>query len=88
MVTPSWIKAIEQEFKTFVQNLAVFIREKVNSNLWKYITSQENPADLITRIESSGFSLSNNDNSLWLKGPEILKKKDLSEIKEFDFGKQ
>ena len=87
MVTLSWIKATYQEFTTFVQNRVVFIREKVNRKFWKYVTSQENPADLITRFESSGFSLSNNDNSFWLKGQEMLKKKDLSEIKEFDFGK-
>ena len=87
MVTLSWIKATDQEFTTFVQNRVVFIREKVNRKFWKYVTSQENLADLITRFESSGFSLSNNDNSFWLKGPEMLKKKDLSEIKEFDFGK-
>ena len=87
MVTLSWIKATDREFETFVQNRVVFIRKKVNSNLWKYVVSHENPADLITRFESIAFSLNNSDNPLWLTGPEFLKKKDLSEIKD-DFGEK
>ena len=61
-VALAWIKAVEKEFKVFVQNRAEEIRKKVKPEVWHYCKSEDNPADIITR-ESSPLKLS--DNKLW-----------------------
>ena len=68
-ISLSWIKAIKQEFKTFVENRVNTIRKLVAPNLWNYCKTNENPADLVTRINKRNFI----DNNLWWEGPHFLK---------------
>ena len=49
-VTLSWIKAIDKEFKTFVEKRRREIRNNTGIENWSYSRTQFNPADLITRV--------------------------------------
>ena len=49
-ISLSWIKGVNQEFKLFVQNRAIKIRQSVKPSLWSYCNTKENPADIITRL--------------------------------------
>ena len=70
--------AVNQEFKLFVQNRVIKIRENVNIYLWRYCGTEENPADIITRLSSLNNSSDNlSKNSIGWDGPLFLK-----EIKE------
>ena len=73
-ISLSWIEAVNQKFKLFVQNRVIKIRENVNAFLWRYRDTKENPADIITRFSSSD-KLSENlsNNSIWWDGPLFLK---------------
>ena len=73
-ISLSWIEAVNQKFKLFVQNRVIKIRENVNAFLWRYCDTKENPADIITRFSSSD-KLSENlsNNSIWWDGPLFLK---------------
>ena len=64
-----WIKVVNQEFKLFVQNRVIKIRESVKPSLWNYCNTKENPADKITRFRPHDLS----SNSLWWEGPFFLK---------------
>ena len=66
----AWIKATGKEFKTFVENRLNFIRRKVAPENWHYCQTDENPADVITRINNCNFI----KNTLFWEGPEYLKK--------------
>ena len=68
-ISLSWIKAVNQEFKLFVQNRVIKIRESVKPSLWNYCNTKENPADKITRFRPHDLS----SNSLWWEGPFFLK---------------
>ena len=77
-ISLSWIRAVNQEFRFFVQNRVIKIRENVNPSLWRYCDTKENPADIITRFSSSNYSSENlSNNSIWWDGLLFLK-----EIKE------
>ena len=67
----AWIKATGKEFKTFVENRLNFIRRKVAPENWHYCQTDENPADVITRINNCNFI----KNTLFWEGPEYLKEK-------------
>ena len=60
-----WIKAVNQEFKSFVQNRVIKILEIVKPSLWNYCNTKENPGDIITRFRPHDLS----SNSLWREGP-------------------
>ena len=64
-----WIKDINSEFKTFVQNRLIAIRNNVYPDNWKYCNTNKNPADIITKIKICDISA----NNLWLEGPHFLK---------------
>ena len=49
------IKAVNQEFKLFVQNGVIKIRESVKPSLWNYCNGKKNLADMVTGFP---FSLS------------------------------
>ena len=70
MITLAWIKAIDQEFKTFVENRVRNIRKNCGVEKWNYCKSADNPADIITRFNCCDI---NNQNNLWWKGPVFLK---------------
>ena len=44
-ISLSWIRAFNQEFRLFVQNRFIKIRENVNASLWRYCDTKENPSD-------------------------------------------
>ena len=77
-ISLSWIRAVNQEFKLFVQNKVIKIRENVNASLCRYCDMKENLADIIMRFSSSNNSSENLSNNLiWWDGSLFLK-----EIKE------
>ena len=63
----AWIKGVDKEFKTFVQNRVLEIRSKIQPDKWFYCRSNQNPADLITRV-----NIENLLNDIWIRGPAIL----------------
>ena len=60
---------INSEFKTFVQNRLIAIRNNVHPDNWKYCSTNENPADIITKNKMYDISA---NNLLW-EGPHFLK---------------
>ena len=48
-ISLSWIRSINKEFKTFVQNRGLSITKNVDYSNWRYCKTNENPADIITR---------------------------------------
>ena len=83
-ISLAWVKAVDKEFKTFVQNRVVEIRKNVEKDKWFYCRSQENPADIITRLNE--FSLINE--KLWWNGPEFLKYDYVDYVEENKFKKE
>ena len=65
-----WIIGVSKDWKQFVQNRVLEIRELVPINCWKHCPGCENPADLPSR-GLSPIELS--VNSLWHCGPDWLK---------------
>ena len=49
-VTLSWIKAIDKEFKIFVENRLREIRNNIDIGNRSYCPTEYNPADLIARV--------------------------------------
>ena len=70
--TLSWIKAIDKEFKTFVEKRRREIRNNTGIENWSYSRTQFNPADLITRV---GITKNFMENKLQWEGPGFLKLK-------------
>ena len=68
-ISLAWIKDINSEFKTFVQNRLIAIRNNVHPDNWKYCSTNENLADIITKIKMCDISA----NNLWWEGPHFLK---------------
>lgn len=69
MITLSWIKAVNLEFKPFVENRLRVIRRNVYPTKWFHCYSEENPSDIITRFNSCNLST----NEKWWRGPLYLK---------------
>ena len=68
----SWIKAIDKEFKTFVENRLREIRSNTYIENGSYCPTEFNPADLIARV---GITKNFIENKLWWEGPGFLKLK-------------
>ena len=64
----AWIVARQKEFKLFVENRVIVIRNLILIDRWHYVSTKENVADIITRFNSIGLV----NNSMWLKGPKFL----------------
>lgn len=64
----SWINT-DIPLKTYVANRVTQIHESSNIAQWRYVPSQDNPADLISRGVSAQVLESS---SLWWKGPQGL----------------
>ena len=63
----SWIRAAPREFKPFVSVRIAEIQESYPKDRWRYIASEHNPADALTRgIESEQLMQ-------WHEGPAFLK---------------
>ena len=71
-MTSSWIKAIDKEFKAFVENRLREIRNNTGIKNWSFCPTEFNPADLITRV---GITKNFIENKLWWEGPKFLKLK-------------
>ena len=46
------MKAVDKEFRVFVQNRVVDVRRNVNPNSWFYCRTHYNPTDIITRFKT------------------------------------
>ena len=66
-----WITKSQREFKPFVQNRVVEIRKLVTPDLWKYVPTAQNPADIASRgCKASKLK----DDKKWWEGPDFLKR--------------
>ena len=65
-ISLAWIKGVGKEYKTFIQNRVLEIRSNVEASHWLYCNTENNPADLITRV-----NLNNLDNAIWLNWPNF-----------------
>ncbi|XP_028171679.1 uncharacterized protein LOC114360986 isoform X2 [Ostrinia furnacalis] len=64
-----WLSAPSSRLKTFVRNRVNEIHENTNNQVWCYVPSKENPADLVSRgVRADTLSVS----SLWWTGPSFL----------------
>ncbi|KRZ59301.1 hypothetical protein T02_15048 [Trichinella nativa] len=65
----SWIRSEAKNWKPFVRNRVKLIQQLTEPKLWKYCSSENNPADLISR----GTSVTKLKNCrLWWEGPPSL----------------
>jgi hypothetical protein len=64
-----WIKSEPRILKTFVSNRVSQIQDLTENDLWRYISTKQNPADLVSR----GISPRQLENlSVWWNGPSFL----------------
>lgn len=64
-----WLKKQPCELKTYVGNRVKKIQKCMKSHAWRHVSSQDNPADLVSRgMAASDFI----NNRLWLNGPAWL----------------
>jgi hypothetical protein len=64
----TWIQGLLNKWKTFVGNRVAIIQEETASAPWRHVPTQSNPADFISRVESTTLST----DTLWWKGPPWL----------------
>ncbi|GFW45701.1 integrase catalytic domain-containing protein [Trichonephila clavipes] len=65
----AWIKKPLAQLKTFVRNRVSIIQELTESDFWKHVNSENNPADILSR----GFSPDKIQHcELWWFGPPFL----------------
>ncbi|XP_015769363.1 PREDICTED: uncharacterized protein LOC107347901 [Acropora digitifera] len=66
-----WLRNAIRSFKPFLANRVAEIQSLCSSNQWRYISTENNPADLATRgVTASGLACS----EIWWQGPKFLKK--------------
>lgn len=65
----SWIKSSPSSLKPFVANRVAQIQNLTSANSWNYVSSSQNPADLLSRGIIPGKIL---NSRLWFHGPEWL----------------
>ena len=63
-----WIKGLRKEWKPWVENRVVQIRERVGVDVWRHVQGEHNPADLATRQNSIDKVMCKR----WWHGPEFL----------------
>ncbi|GFU02040.1 integrase catalytic domain-containing protein [Trichonephila clavipes] len=64
-----WIKKPLAQLKTFVRNRVSIIQELTESDFWKHVNSENNPADIFSR----GISPNKIQHwELWFLGPPFL----------------
>ncbi|KAI8116952.1 hypothetical protein CVS40_11069 [Lucilia cuprina] len=69
----SWLRLDPARLQIFVSNRVSFIQENSNINRWKHVSSEDNPADLISR----GLLVKEIvQNKFWFNGPKFLLKKE------------
>ncbi|GFS56990.1 integrase catalytic domain-containing protein [Trichonephila clavipes] len=62
--------------KTFVANRVATIQHLINAEQWHHVSSEQNPADLVSRGLDPSSLL---NNSLWWNEPKFLTTKDFPE---------
>ena len=71
MIVLGWIRNQSRKFKPFVANRIGELQSHSNPQQWRYVPSEQNAADLITRGTTvSGLKKS----ELWWNGPKFLQK--------------
>ncbi|GFV48488.1 integrase catalytic domain-containing protein [Trichonephila clavipes] len=69
MIVLSWIRKESYELKTFVANRIATIQEMTSSEQWRYVATEDNPADFVSRGMDS---LKLKTCELWWNGPKFL----------------
>ena len=65
-----WLHNASQRFKPFPASRVAKILSLSSSNQWRYVSTENNPADLATRgVTASGLACS----EIWWQGPKFLK---------------
>lgn len=65
-----WIRQTNKEWKPYVENRVTKIRKFVAPSVWRYVRSESNPADIVTRKCSVDELLKS---GIWFHGPEFLR---------------
>ncbi|XP_045489828.1 uncharacterized protein LOC123690444 [Pieris rapae] len=85
MVTLGWIQGQPEKWKPFVSNRVKQIVQDMPPNIWRYVKSEENPADCASR----GISIKRLEgHSLWWNGPSWLPSYKHSEETQLYFTKE
>ncbi|GFS90224.1 integrase catalytic domain-containing protein [Trichonephila clavipes] len=69
MIVLSWIRKESYQLKTFVANRIATIQEMTSSEQWRYVATEDNPADFVSRGMDS---LKLKTCELWWNGPKFL----------------
>ncbi|GFX13010.1 integrase catalytic domain-containing protein [Trichonephila clavipes] len=69
MIVLSWIRKESYQLKTFEANMISTIQERTSSEQWRYVSSEDNPADFVSR-EMESLKLKTCE--LWWNGPKFL----------------
>ncbi|GFX27762.1 integrase catalytic domain-containing protein, partial [Trichonephila clavipes] len=69
MIVLSWIRKRSYQLKTFVANRIATIQEMTSSEQWRYVATEDNPADFVSRGMDS---LKLKTCELWWNGPKFL----------------
>ncbi|GFT77308.1 integrase catalytic domain-containing protein [Trichonephila clavipes] len=72
----AWIQKEPNLLKTFVANRVATSQHLTNAEQWHHVSSEQNPADLVSRGLDPSSLL---NNSLWWNGPKFLTTKDFPE---------
>ena len=70
-VVLSWIRNSNKEYEQFVENRLREIRKLAPSELWKYVPTKQNPADIASRGTTATPLV---ESKLWWNGPAFLVK--------------
>ncbi|GFT62567.1 hypothetical protein TNCV_2111081 [Trichonephila clavipes] len=66
----AWIKKPLVQLKTFVRNRVSIIQELTESDFWKQVNSENNPADILSR--GAEATLANIRNGFWIPYPQEM----------------
>ncbi|GFW80506.1 integrase catalytic domain-containing protein [Trichonephila clavipes] len=69
LIVLSWIRKESYQLKTFVANRIATIQEMTSSEQWRYVATEDNPADFVSRGMDS---LKLKTCELWWNGPKFL----------------
>ncbi|GFY29932.1 uncharacterized protein TNCV_4072451 [Trichonephila clavipes] len=69
IIVLAWLRKKPMDLKTFVQNRVAKIQELYSNQLWRYVPSDQNPADLVSRGVDSDKLL---QQKLWFNGPTFF----------------
>lgn len=64
-----WVKSHPSSLKTFVCNRIAVVQEKTEGCYWRYVPTNLNSADIVSR----GCSVEEIRNSMWFSGPDLIK---------------